>query len=53
MYFVYKLISKGTVEGKILELQARKKELVSNLIATDSALFKNLTAEDIEILFSD
>ncbi|MCG8606595.1 DEAD/DEAH box helicase [bacterium] len=50
--FVYKMITKETVEEKILELQARKKELVSNIITTDSAVFKRLTVEDIEVLFS-
>ena len=50
--FVYKLITKGTVEEKILQLQERKKELVSNIIATDTGLFKHLTVEDIEGLFS-
>lgn len=50
--FVYKMISKGTVEEKILQLQERKKELVSNLITTDAGLFKHLTVEDIKVLFS-
>ncbi len=50
--FVYRLITKGSVEEKMLELQARKRRLVSDLIAADSAFFKSLTREDIEILFS-
>ena len=50
--FVYKMIAKGTVEEKILQLQERKKELVSNLISTDAGLFKKLTVDDIEVLFS-
>jgi non-specific serine/threonine protein kinase len=50
--FVYKMITKDTVEEKILQLQERKKELVSNLISTDAGLFKHLTVDDIQNLFS-
>ena len=50
--FVYRLITKNSVEEKMLELQAKKKNLVSNLISTDTNFFKNLTRKDIEILFS-
>ncbi|MFQ5603651.1 MAG: SNF2-related protein [bacterium] len=50
--FVYKMIAKDTVEEKIMQLQERKKELVSSIITTDAGLFKQLTAEDIEVLFS-
>ncbi len=50
--FVYKLITKGTVEEKILQLQEQKKELVSNIISTDQSLFKQLTVDDIKKLFS-
>ncbi len=50
--FAYRLIARNSVEEKILQLQERKKELVSDLITTDSAMFKNLTKEDIETLFS-
>ena len=48
---VYKLISRDTVEEKMLELQERKRVLVKNLIGTDEGLMKNLTREDVEILF--
>ncbi len=50
--FVYKMVSKGTVEEKILQLQERKRKLVSSLISTDAGLFKNLGKDDIEELFS-
>ena len=40
----------GTVEEKILALQRRKLALVSELIATDEAVIKHLTREDIEEL---
>jgi non-specific serine/threonine protein kinase len=50
--FVYKLITRGTVEEKILELQARKRALVEQLIAADGGMLKALTREDVEVLFS-
>ncbi len=50
--FVYKMIARDTVEEKILELQKRKENLVSQLISTESGLFKHLTVEDIQGLFS-
>jgi non-specific serine/threonine protein kinase len=49
--FVYRLITKGSVEEKMLELQSRKKRLVSDLISTDSSFFKSLTRDDIDVLF--
>ena len=49
--FVYKFITRDTVEEKILQLQERKKALVQQLITTESAFFKNLTPEDVQVLF--
>ncbi len=49
--FVYKFITQGTVEEKVLQLQNRKKELVDSLISTDAAFFKQLSQKDIETLF--
>ena len=48
---VYRLITKDSVEEKMLQLQAKKKKLVSDLITTDSSFFKSLTTDDINILF--
>ena len=48
--FVYKFISQNTVEEKILALQQRKLQLVSDLITTDEAVIKSLTRADIEEL---
>jgi SNF2 family DNA or RNA helicase len=48
--FTYKFITQGTVEEKILALQRRKLALVSELIATDEAVIKQLTRADIEEL---
>jgi len=49
--FVYKLITRDTVEEKILLLQDRKRALVSQLISTEGGFFKNLTRQDIALLF--
>ncbi|WP_343069133.1 SNF2-related protein [Hymenobacter citatus] len=48
--FTYKFITKNTVEEKILALQNRKIQLVTDLITTDEAIIKSLTKEDIEEL---
>jgi superfamily II DNA or RNA helicase len=50
---VYKLIAAGTVEEKILELSAKKRELVSNVLSTEGSPLKGLTKADVENLFSD
>lgn len=44
---VYKLISEGTVEEKVLTLQAQKRELFNDLIDDDPATAKRITREDI------
>ena len=48
--FVYKFITQGTVEEKILALQRRKLALVRELIAVDETVVKSLSREDIEEL---
>ncbi|KAA5546553.1 DEAD/DEAH box helicase [Adhaeribacter rhizoryzae] len=50
--FTYKFISKDTVEEKILALQNKKLQLVTDLISTDESVIKNLTKADIENLLS-
>ena len=50
--FNYKLITRGTVEEKILGLQKRKKELAELVIGGDEGVAKELTHEDLEFLFS-
>lgn len=49
--FVYKFITKNTIEEKILHLQAKKQKMVQEIISTESSLLKNLTQKDISILF--
>ncbi|MBK9711190.1 MAG: hypothetical protein IPO81_07645 [Kouleothrix sp.] len=50
--FVYKLVVKDSVEEKILLLQDRKRELVEQVIGAEGGVFKSLTREDVEVLFT-
>ncbi|WP_432714510.1 SNF2-related protein [Pedobacter sp.] len=50
--FIYKFITKDTVEEKILSLQNRKKKLASTLITTEESFFKSLSKEDIQDLLN-
>jgi superfamily II DNA or RNA helicase len=43
----YKLITKGTIEEKIAELQDRKKNLISDLVETDDDILSSLTWDDV------
>ncbi len=49
--FIYKFITRETVGEKILQLQERKRELVEQLISTESSFFKSLTQDDVKLLF--
>ena len=49
--FSYKLITKGTVEEKILALQQRKRELAAGVLGTDTEVGRSLTEKDVEDLF--
>ncbi len=48
--FAYRLISRDTVEEKILELQAGKRELADAILRADRSLIRNLTADDLRLL---
>ncbi len=48
----YRLISKDSVEEKVLNLQKKKQEIVSSILSGSSNLLKELTAKDLQILFS-
>jgi non-specific serine/threonine protein kinase len=50
--FVYKLVVKDSVEEKILQLQEHKRELVEQVIGAEGGVFKSLTREDVEVLFT-
>lgn len=51
--FSYKLISKNSIEEKILKLQKEKSKLFDALISDDSGSLKSLTQEDIEYILGD
>ena len=48
---VYKLITKNSIEEKIYDLQQRKKELIDNMLSTDTKFINKLSKEDIMGLF--
>ncbi|MBF0238725.1 MAG: DEAD/DEAH box helicase, partial [SAR324 cluster bacterium] len=50
--FSYKLITRGSIEEKILQLQEKKRELFENIISSDSASIKSLNEEDINFILS-
>ena len=49
--FVYKVITKDSIEEKILELQESKMELVKKVITAEEGTFKKLSEQDIKNLF--
>jgi SNF2 family DNA or RNA helicase len=50
--FAYRLISRDTVEDKIVALQQSKRELADSIVAADATLMRRLTAADLELLIS-
>jgi len=48
--FSYKLITKDTIEEKMLQLQGLKSELFESLISTDGASIKSLDEKDVEFV---
>ena len=50
--FIYKFITKDTVEEKILQLQQRKTTIADTLIQTEENFFKSLNQEDLKSLIS-
>lgn len=50
--FAYRMICKNTIEEKILNLQAKKKQLAADIIQTEENIMKNLTVNDIKDLFN-
>ncbi len=49
--FVYKLIAQGSLEEKILDLQARKAALAKGILEGGDGALAKLTLEDLEFLF--
>jgi SNF2 family DNA or RNA helicase len=50
--FAYRLIALGTVEEKMLELQARKRSLADALLSGSAAASAEITEGDLEALFA-
>lgn len=50
--FAYRLITRGSVEEKIVELKTRKQELADAVIRADKHALQALTREDLELLLS-
>lgn len=50
--FTYKLITSGSIEEKVLKLQKDKQTVVDSIISGSQDIMKNLTAADLEVLFS-
>ncbi len=51
--FAYRLVARGTVEEKILELQATKRELADAILSPGEGLMRTLTEEDLRWLLSE
>jgi SNF2 family DNA or RNA helicase len=50
--FAYRLITRDTVEEKVLELQQTKRGLADAIIGAENSLIRDLRREDIELLLS-
>ena len=50
--FAYRLITRDTVEEKVLELQQSKRDLADAIISQDNSVIRNLRSEDLELLLS-
>ena len=51
--FSYRLITRNTIEEKILKLQEIKKELFESLISADNASIKSLSEEDVDYVLGE
>ncbi|MFP5345574.1 MAG: SNF2-related protein [Actinomycetes bacterium] len=49
---VYRLVSAGTIEEKVMELKARKQDLFTRVLDDDGLLSTSLTADDIKGLLA-
>ncbi|MBS1810895.1 MAG: SNF2 helicase associated domain-containing protein [Acidobacteria bacterium] len=50
--FAYRLITRGTVEEKVLQLQDTKRDLADAIISANNSLIRSLNREDLELLLS-
>ena len=50
--FAYRLVAGDTIEGKILELQQRKRAVAEAILSAGGGGLKHLDAADLELLLS-
>jgi len=50
--FAYRLLAAGTVEDKIVELQATKRDLADAIVRADEGVLRSLSRDDVEILLA-
>jgi superfamily II DNA or RNA helicase len=50
--FAYRLITRDTVEDKVLELQKAKRDLAASIITAENSIIRNLQPEDLALLLS-
>jgi superfamily II DNA or RNA helicase len=50
--FVYKLVIEGSIEERMLELQARKAALAEGVLGSDSAAAQKFSSEDLQALLA-
>lgn len=50
--FVYRFVTKGSIEEKIMKLKERKRDLVDSIISVDRSIGKSLTFEDLKDILS-
>jgi SNF2 family DNA or RNA helicase len=50
--FAYRLITRGTVEEKVLALQETKRELADSILSADNNVIRNITKDDLLLLLS-
>ena len=50
--FVYRFITKGTVEEKIMRLKDRKRDLVDSIIAADRSMGKKMSLDELRDILS-
>ena len=48
----YRMISKDTIEEKIMKIQSKKRKISADIIQTDDSVFKELSQNDIMDLFN-
>lgn len=50
--FAYRIVTRGTIEDKVLQLQQEKRLVASELVTTDGVTLKQMSLSDLNFLFS-